>query len=236
MIRGIVFDKDGTLLDYERFWLPVAEAAIRVLTGDAGDAFLSAALLDSIGARDGIRGVLCYGTYGMIAERMSEVLRSVGRDAVTAGETSAAFEACIGHGEIVAACADIGGLFRELRRRGLYLGVVTSDNAALTGVCLDALGLADAFDMILCDDGVTPPKPAPDHMLAFCRRFGLTPDEVIMVGDTRTDLLFARNSGAFGVGVAADEDARVTLTCEGGVVLPDISLLPAYLDDLNGLI
>ena len=38
-------------------------------------------------------------------------------------------------------------------------------------------------------------KPGPEMMTAFCAETGLTPGQVTMVGDTMTDLNFARNAG-----------------------------------------
>ncbi len=237
MIRAIVFDKDGTLLEYEAFWVPVAEAAVRVLIEarcDRPDAVdeLYREMLTVIGAEDGIMGVLCHGTYGDIAEAMEPVRAMLlpHSKPMDAAEVAHAFEVSIDAGGLVPICADLPEVMADLKARGLILGLVTSDNRAITERCLSALGILPYFDSIRTDDGISPAKPAPFHMLAFCAEFGLTPEEVIMVGDTASDMRFAQNSGtrALGVAKSADDAARLAPLAE--TVLHDVSAIPAYLD------
>ncbi len=223
MIKGILFDKDGTLLEYEAFWLPVATGAIQALLESHGiDPSLDACALSSIGARDGIRGVLCHGTYGDIAEAMN---RGLGVDFFTSTEVAAAFADNLHRGALLPTCPNLASVLDRLHGMGIRLALVTSDNETVTGVCLRALGIEDRFDCIFADDGVHPSKPDPYYLNAFCHAFGISPRETAMVGDTLTDMRFARAGGALAIGVAkAPEDAAI-LAPSADAVVADVSCI-----------
>ncbi len=225
MIRGIVFDKDGTLLSYERFWVPVATAVVQhICEAHTLPESVTDPLLEAIGTHNGVAGLLCHGTYGEITEAFNTVLRHVGRTVeLTVSEVADTFAACTEYGELIPTCEDPATILNNLRARGIYLGLVTSDNAALTAVCLQALGLEGIFDCILTDDGISPAKPDPHHMNTFLQRFGLSPDEVIMVGDTPIDMVFARNSGTHAIGVAENEASAQILAPLAEQIIRDIS-------------
>ncbi len=233
MIRGIVFDKDGTLLDYEQFWLPVAKAAISsLLTHHDLPLSQTELLLDAIGAHDGISGILCSGTYADITDCMNEALQRENRTATpfTVAEVATAFEHHVGAGELAPTCHELLSVLLQLKARGLFLAVVTSDNRPMTEHCLDRLGILEVFDALYTDDGTLPPKPNPAALQSICHDFSLAPHELIMVGDTLTDMRFASNGGAMPVGIArrsADYDILMTMA---GMVIRDISELIPYLD------
>ncbi len=218
MIKGIVFDKDGTLMDYEGFWVPVAEGAIKLLLDSVGKGDKLSSALDAIGAYDGIHGVLCHGTYGDIAGALNDALLGVNFSAEMVAD---AFERSSGLARIMPTCDNIRDVFEKLSSRGLILAVVTSDNDTMTKQCLSALGILDLFDVIYTDDGVHPSKPAPYYMERFCSEYKLSASEVLMVGDTMTDMNFAKNSGTLGVGVG--KYAEELLSGKADHIIPDIS-------------
>ena len=96
----------------------------------------------------------------------------------------------------------------------------------MTMKCLNALGVAELFDVIYTDDGALPTKPSPACAEDFCRRFGLNKEDVLMVGDTMTDVEFSRNAGLSMVGVAKTEENRKLLLKHIEKVVPDVSYLP----------
>ncbi|MEQ8857215.1 MAG: phosphoglycolate phosphatase [Pseudomonadales bacterium] len=82
-----------------------------------------------------------------------------------------------------------------LRERGAKLAVVTNKRTQLTEPLLDALDLTRHFHSIVCGDTAAHPKPAADPALHACRALGLSPDAVLFVGDSETDVACARAAG-----------------------------------------
>ena len=88
-------------------------------------------------------------------------------------------------------------LVRELAGRGCRLGILTRNARELAHVTLEAIGLADCFPVehILGRDEAAP-KPSPDGLLKIANAWGVTPSELVMVGDYRFDLDCGRAAGA----------------------------------------
>lgn len=87
-----------------------------------------------------------------------------------------------------------------LKRNAYKLGIATADTLAATVAGLKRTGLFDYFDYLGTDDDS---KPKPETFLAemFCRRCRIAPDEVLIVGDSQNDMLFAENAGASFIGI-----------------------------------
>ncbi|WP_020191020.1 HAD family hydrolase [Pseudomonas putida] len=88
-------------------------------------------------------------------------------------------------------------LVHELAGRGCRLGILTRNARELAHVTLEAIGLADCFPVehILGRDEAAP-KPSPDGLLKIASAWGVTPSELVMVGDYRFDLDCGRAAGA----------------------------------------
>jgi len=84
-------------------------------------------------------------------------------------------------------------LLDELTRRGMPMALLTRNTRrSVDGVC-KKLNLK--FDITVTrEDG--PHKPAPEPIWEIARRWGAKPDEVLMVGDYKWDVLCAKNAGA----------------------------------------
>ncbi len=228
MIKGILFDKDGTLLEYADFWLPVARKAVEDMLKVRGvEPALLAPMLEAIGADQGISGVLCHGTYGAIAEALNSVLLSAYPNAtpITGEENAATVAKYLSCGVLHPTCPDIVNVFDALQKRGLKLALATSDNTPIARDCLASLGILSYFDAIYADDGLLPPKPDPYFIHQFCKDFQFTPDEVMMVGDTVSDMRFALSGGAHPIGVAKTEQDQQLIAPYAEQVLHDISRL-----------
>ncbi len=197
-IRGILFDKDGTLIDFSATWVPaycgVAEEMARRLGGGPE---LAAALLASQGydvatASFAPDSRLLWDSNEGIAASWSATPEIDGRLDV--------LEAVVRHFSDVGryppqAVGDLPGLLDRLRARGLSLGVATMDDTAIAHAHARFLGIADRLDFVVGADAGHGEKPDPGMALAFCRDRGLRPDQVIVVGDTPADLLMARSAG-----------------------------------------
>ncbi len=225
MTKGILFDKDGTLLDYNAFWIPVAVNGVRLLCGD--DSKAADAVLDAIGAYKGISGVLCGGTYAEITDAINKALADggFGIGGFTVAEVERSYEDSIDAGVIIPVCDDLRGVLCRLRERGIVLAMVTSDNREMTATCLERLGISDCFDRVYTTDGENPSKPDPYYIEKFCGEFGFGRDEVVMVGDTGTDMKFARNGGIRSIGVAKDGESMKKLWAMSDVVARDVSVV-----------
>lgn len=231
--RGIIFDKDGTLMDYKTFWIPAAKSAVEYVLRETGaDISLAEKMLDAIGMNDGILGILCYGTYGEMAEMFLRVLKKAGVKIELKELTELTRRAFIygsERGKIVPACDDLPQMLADFKRSGMFLAVATTDGPTITEKCLKKLGIYEYFDKIYADDGVHPPKPNAYYISDLCADTGLRPDELVMVGDTETDTEFAENGSVKCIGVAKDAADKAILSRSAACVIDDISQLKTVL-------
>jgi phosphoglycolate phosphatase len=92
-------------------------------------------------------------------------------------------------------------LLERLRSEGFALGVCTNKLEGLSVRLLDALDMTKYFGAVVGPDtlGVAKPDPRPFHEAVA--RLGLPSKSAIMVGDSETDILTARNAGVPVIGV-----------------------------------
>ncbi|MBP3582687.1 MAG: HAD-IA family hydrolase, partial [Clostridia bacterium] len=119
----------------------------------------------------------------------------------------------------------LASALEALKKRGARLAVVTTDNPEITEECLRVLGIYDLFDKIYTDDGKTPKKPNPSAALNFMELVGASPERTLMVGDTMTDVTFARRAGISVCALASSIKAREALLPRADAVISKISEL-----------
>ncbi|MDD9884139.1 MAG: peptide-methionine (R)-S-oxide reductase MsrB [Gammaproteobacteria bacterium] len=252
-IKGILFDKDGTLVDFNRTWLQPYRRAAAYLQSRFG----AAADADELLARGGFvaesntwrpDSPLASGSNAGIFDCWATVI-----GAPITGETLRAVEAILklppdGYAPAV---DDLAGLLVELRAcdggggdgdgddddgdtgGGIKFGVATMDIAANAERMLRAAGVAQLFDFVCGADSGYGVKPAPGMARAFCDTCNLAAAQVMVVGDSPKDLAMGENAGAaFSVGVLTGAHTAADLA-RADRVLNSIADLPALLRDLN---
>ncbi len=241
-IKGIVFDKDGTLLDYERCWYPVTLAAIeQVAAKYPGAEVCREGIKSRLGLLpDGsmdIDGPHCRGLHPEIAMAFLDEYEAAGieydRDTLIA-DVGEGFRTSLPYGEVVPICDGMRELLESLKKQGIKLGLITSDTIYGARHTLSKLGIADAFEVLLTNDGEHPAKPDPYYMTVFERETGLSPDEILMVGDTFSDIDFGINAGTHTLGVAKTEKNRRKLETKAEFVSYDITDIFNVLGKIEG--
>ncbi|MCA3452874.1 MAG: HAD family hydrolase [Rhodobacter sp.] len=226
MIDGIVFDKDGTLFDFRRSWGGWVQGVLAELATDPGHA---AALADVLRFDRATGDFLADSP--VIAASTAEIadilLPLLPEQSLTGLE--ARLNRLAGASQMVPA-VPLRPLLQALRSRGLRLGVATNDVAASARAHLLAQDVAGFFDLVVGYDSGHGAKPGPGMLLAFTAQTGLDPARVLMVGDSRHDLMAGRAAGmrpvAVLTGIATEED----LAPLAEAVLPDIGALPGWID------
>ena len=228
-IRGILFDKDGTLLDYVATWMPANRVA--ALAVARGDADLAETLLRDGGyepatGRIGSNSVLAAGTTLDIAELWRARVPGWGL-----GELTEMIDAIfLEQGRVAAVpVAALGPVLTRLKDKGLVLGIATNDSHAGIEATLGAFGVLGLFDFLAGYDSGFGMKPEPGMVHGFCDACGLSPAEVAVVGDNLHDLAMGRAARAgLLVGVLTGTGEREMLAGAADHVLESI----AGLEDL----
>lgn len=233
-IKGILFDKDGTLVDFHATWSAVAELmAIEAADGDTDKAgrLLTAAGLDPETHTFRADSVFAAGTNLDIIELwFPELSRGAQMETV---ERFNRLTTDRGAAMAVALPGVVGAL-GSLHAQEYRLGVATNDSTLGCERMLSALGIAQLFDAAYGYDAVANAKPAPDTVRAFCDLTGLKPAEIAMVGDNRHDLDMAHAGGCgLAIGVLSGTGTRESLSSLAHVVLDSAADLPGYLASIR---
>jgi phosphoglycolate phosphatase len=83
---------------------------------------------------------------------------------------------------------------------GRAMAVLTNKPVRPAKDICDALGLAPYFLRIYGGNSFGTKKPDPEGLLALMAEAGARPEETVMIGDSKVDVLTARNAGAWSIG------------------------------------
>ena len=226
MIRGIVFDKDGTLFDFNATWGAWARG---MLDSEAkGQPEVLATLADVLGydlteSRFRPGSIVIAETVDVVADAILTVIDDAKPALVARMNAAARAVAQVEAAPLRDLCAD-------LVARGLVLGVATNDAEAPARSHLSRAGVEAAFAFIAGYDSGHGGKPAPGQLRAFCAATDLPPEACVMVGDSLHDLHAGRAAGMLTVGVLTGPAPAEELAPHADVVLPSIAALPGWLD------
>lgn len=204
-IRGILFDKDGTILDNDLLWVPVGnDIADRVAELYQLNPVERNAVLRAIGF-DGpdliSNSPLASGTVGDVTNAVEAAMCAFGRNkqdlfALKQQITEAIEYAIQKHAHLIRPLGNVRKLFDCLKTHGIMIGLATADLYNTTMICLKELGIEADFQFIGTDDGKSRPKPHADLLENFCETCGLENREVAVVGDSVVDMQMGVNGGA----------------------------------------
>jgi phosphoglycolate phosphatase len=226
MIRGIVFDKDGTLFDFRASWGRWASGFIAQLARDQTHAATLAQAIGYLPQSNSFRpdSPVIAATAADIAAALLPHLDGYTHASLTDAIDDAAA------GVPMSEAVPLVPLLSALRARGLKLGVATNDSEAPARAHLDRHGLTGLLDFMAGYDSGHGAKPGPGMCLAFAAATGLDPAHVLMVGDSRHDLEAGRAAGMRPIAVLTGIARAADLAPHAEVVLADIGALPDWLD------
>lgn len=117
----------------------------------------------------------------------------------------------------------------SLRRNGKKVALATSTRKAVVVDELEAAGLYDFFDAIVCGDMVEKSKPAPDIFLRACECLGVNPRDAFAIEDSYNGVRSAHGAGIRTIMVPdlAPENEEMRGLAE--VVLPNLCEVMEYL-------
>jgi len=230
----VVFDKDGTLLDFHTMWGSLLTHAVQALTSRSERG--AAAAADMYGAL-GYDPERCWtdphGPWAMATTEqgltiLAATLYRRGQPwHVAEGAVRAAWQAATASDALpglVHPTTDLVALFSVLQQAGIRIAVDTTDDRAVTETTLRLLKIDKLIDYVVCGDDDLPGKPAPERLLATCDALGVPIGRTAMVGDTVFDLLMGRRAGAGLVaGVLTGASDRATLAAHADVVLDSVA-------------
>lgn len=232
-IRGVLFDKDGTLIDVIGTWLPVYREMLaeafpgeeetweRVLLDsgyDPGTHNFRANSLMAVGTTDQL---VDHWWPGLPQEQRQKMIEQVDHDFRSKSV------------KYMRALFPLQPIFEELKARQIKLGIATNDNEASARNHAAMLQVDHLIDFIAGYDSVKKAKPAGDMVHAFCRACGIEPRHVAVVGDNPHDLEMARCAGAgVAIGVLSGNSTAEDLGALADAVLGNIAELPNFLERL----
>jgi haloacid dehalogenase superfamily, subfamily IA, variant 3 with third motif having DD or ED len=208
MIRAIVFDFDGLILDTEepvyRSWLEVYEAHGETLPFERWVQIVGSTTTEFHPQRH-------------LEERLGRPLSQEVVDGRIGRRT-----------EMILAQQVLPGILQyidDATALGLELGVASSSTRDWVSGHLARLGLLGRFDCVRCRDDVYSAKPAPDLYIAVLDCLGVRPSEAFAIEDSPNGVMAAKEAGMLCVAIPNSITARLDLS-QADVVLRSLSDVP----------
>ena len=184
--RAILFDLDGVLIDTEPLYLKATNLVI---------AQEGAAPISEEENKQRLLGTTVEETWRRVIQ-----MRDLSHQLEHYVEMYDVFVRQVMQEDLVAQ-PGVVRLIDEARNRGLPIAVASSSLREWIDLKLGAIGLNNAFDLILGGDQVERGKPEPEIYIKAAQGLGVPPEECVAIEDSPTGIAAAVASGAYTVAV-----------------------------------
>lgn len=228
-IKGLLFDKDGTLFDFHETWAPINLRAVAIASRDDGalrNRLVEVACIDGATGRARADGLMAAASAREIAEAFVAAGSGFRPQELTEALDTLFMQAA----DRAVPATDLPGFFGRLKARGLKLGVASSDSEAGVREAARNFGFLHLLDFACGYDSGHGLKPTAGMALAFCRATGLRPADVAVIGDNTHDMEMGRAAGAgLRIGVLTGTGTRQSLTAHASMILGSIGEIEGVL-------
>ncbi|WP_313636524.1 HAD family hydrolase [Paenibacillus sp. FSL K6-0276] len=244
-VAAILFDKDGTLLQFVSLWgswgecflekfikymkqrgLQVAEEQLPVLMGTVHNAQGSITDYDrngplAMGTMSDLYAILSWQGYlqGLSWAESMELVHQCRQEA----------DDMLEENRPVLSLPGLHRFLDDCLIAGIPLAVVTADETDAAEKHLQWLGIRHYFTVVIGTDLVDQGKPFPDMVQLACERLAVEPAQTAVIGDTNGDMRMAKAAGVqVAIGLADSEDNIASTH-----ILPDADLIVRSYADLR---
>ncbi|ALG69249.1 HAD family hydrolase [Beggiatoa leptomitoformis] len=230
----IVFDKDGTLIDFFYLWGQKARQSIETLVARVeGDNALLQAICARLGCDLGNNRVvsdsdMACATIADVHQATRQVLCDWGlsiEQAELATQTHfTSILMALPDVDMIRPIGSLNKFLQDCQQIGIKIGVVTSDYRAGTQFALETLDISAWVDVLVCGDDALTSKPSPAPVLHIATQCQIKPQRMMVVGDSSSDLLMGKNAGvACCVGVLTGTGTQESLQRYADIVVESIA-------------
>ncbi|MBF8777455.1 phosphoglycolate phosphatase [Pseudomonas fulva] len=223
--RLVMFDLDGTLVDS----VPDLAAAVDRMLLELGR---PAAGLDAV------RHWVGNGAQVLVRRALAGDIDHTGVDDALAEQALALFmDAYAESHDLTVVYPGVQDTLRWLRKRGVEMALITNKPERFVGPLLDQMKLGSYFRWIIGGDTLAQKKPDPAALLFVMQMAGVTPQQALFVGDSRSDVLAAKAAGVQCVGLTYGYNHGRPIEEESpSLVIDDLrALLPGCVDPATGI-
>lgn len=199
MTRVILFDKDGTLMDYHKVWTPYAKRSIEAFA----EAFDCHDIKDELAHRLGLingeiapNSVLASGTGDIIQDHFERYQTGGGQWMKDYYEEN--LDALRDSMELIEGASEV---LHQLASAGYKNIIVTSDSRLSTEYFIRKFSLESVVHEVVAGDDSPFHKPDVRILDPISRKFGHSLKEMVMIGDNRTDTMLGYEEGLRTIGV-----------------------------------
>ena len=102
------------------------------------------------------------------------------------------------------------------------LGIVTTKTGRYSKILMEHFKLMDYFEVLIGREDVEKPKPNAEPILKALEKLNKKDKEIWMIGDTKLDLISAKNAGVNSIGVLSGYDDEKTLKEYSDIIVSDV--------------
>ncbi len=204
----IIFDKDGTLVDFKSTWLPIFEDRLQNIIKLTG--------LSSERANLFIRK--CHRAFGITLKRkhidpkgpfpystrfedeiiFADTLYSIKIPWEKARENTRRAidisEKRLSRVELARPVRNLKRVIETIYGTGIKLAIATADHTEIAEQTMERFEIKNYFHAIVGSDTVKNGKPHPEMIEYICKNLSVTKEKTVIIGDTITDMIMGRKA------------------------------------------
>ena len=216
MLRAVIFDVDGTLLDTERIYMQAWKDAAAELGYVMTDEVLRKTR--AVNAKDAAKIFEREIGNGFSYEKTRPIRVRIAEEII--------------HRESPILKPGVLELLTFLQQKGIRLAVASSTNTKTTKEHLEINGIADQFEVIVGGDMIERGKPNPDIFLKAAELLGEAPENCIVVEDSPAGIRAGTAAGMKAVLVPDQATITREIIDLSDIVLESLLEMPAYVEKL----